>query len=676
MDHDYDKCHSEESFFDDFQAMKADRLARIELSRLPHGNKRDFRSNKQGSHNHPRLASERSLARIDRKFLRQSCAPHTHGVAASLASNLRSMRKRAMRTDRKRKAFQSSLDEACNWLRDSALELSDILGSARSWYESQVQQTGIEVLGFHAGRSLAARMLAHQPSFSQESCDLCYSGESFYCQCDWCLGIVYDISVDHIHVLQKGDRREAIERRKRFRNRLQACTKQCRRLARIDRERARCDMDQRRLNGDQAPFRHRGGRRKLGEALEHIVEASREDKWSYEDEVASMTHVPEILDMGLATQSPPLCSGDVTHSRGEHSNSNMMQAHPQSSKDIKEHEAGERNMVEPCLPMKAKNNEHMMSSTAVYSGVVLEVATIGGLIFSRKNVLPNTMVSELKQTLAPHVGVPACRQRLVYGSTLLDDDDSLQHYDLSSQLMAAKCCGGPPVQLSLVALGDPIVAVPDDYGSISEAVASLPGSGGMVQLTGPPTVSEDVIEIRNSNISIIAVTDGAVDVRQAKLYIKTPHTTSEMHVCIHGLKNMSRVVVIRCGHNGCIAFRDCDLLPAKELHVHTPKYRTYIANRTLTFCRSDSSSMRCGGYKNWKDASKTMYLDYSKSTVGVARIPWPACSAPVFLPRSIRSFRRGVWNLVHQASERTMQSSHSTYDSAWPCLASNAESSS
>jgi len=323
--------------------------------------------------------------------------------------------------------------------------------------------------------------------------------------------------------------------------------------------------------------------------------------------------------------------------------------------------------VEERLLLNVSDNEHHMPSPTKPSAVVLEVTTIGGLTLSRRKVLPDTLVFDLKQSLAPHIGVLASRQQLVHGSTLLSDTHSLQDYGLSLQLEAARCGNGAPVQLSLVTLSDQVVAVPDDYGSISEAVASLPEAGGLVQLVGPPTVSGDVIEIRNPNISIIAVACGGVDVRQAKLYIKPMHTDSETHVRLHGLRNMSRVAVLRCGHKGSIAFRDCDLLPAKELHVHTGAWD----KGALIFSRSGRHcGLRCDKYKNWKAASKTMYLDNSESTSVVSRIPWPTCSASMFVPSGMRSVLHGVWKFRGKALDRAMQSNPSSCDAAWPCLAS------
>merc|ERR1712086_395410 len=117
--------------------------------------------------------------------------------------------------------------------------------------------------------------------------------------------------------------------------------------------------------------------------------------------------------------------------------------------------------MEERLLSNVSNIEHHMPSPDEQSAVVLEVTTIGGLTLSRRKVLPDTLVFDLKQSLAPHIGVLASRQQLVHGSTLLSDTHSLQDYGLSSKLKVARCGMGPPVQLSLVTLSDQVVAVPD-----------------------------------------------------------------------------------------------------------------------------------------------------------------------------------------------------------------------
>lgn len=453
-----------------------------------------------------------------------------------------------------------------------------------------------------------------------------------------------------------------IQRKKHFQNCSHAHTKLCRRLARLDKI---CSVDQQRLR--RTFFERRGGRRKPSEAVEPIAQTWCEERWRVQDE--------------LAVQKPQTGLEEHMHRSANCSDPNAMRERHEVAKCIEEPQA-----LEEHLMARIKDDEHCIPSAANnQSAVVLQVTTLSGLTLSRRNVFPDSMVLELKQSLAPHVGVPPSHQRLLHGSTLLDDAHTLQEYDLSSQLAAARCCGGMPVQFSLVTFSDPVVTVPDDYGSVSEAVASLPQAGGMVQLVGPPLVSGDVIEIRSPNISIIAVSRGGVDVRQAKLYIKNSYSESETPVRIHGLKNLCRVVVFGCGRSGSIAFRDCDLLPAKELHVHAragpgDSGGTIRNTRTLIYCRSlcgapfgwRKPSLKCGAYKNGKDASRTVYLDYSKSTLGVPHIPWPACSAPLSVPKSMRSILQGVWKFKCRTLERTMQSDHSPRGAEWPCLASAA----
>jgi len=386
-------------------------------------------------------------------------------------------------------------------------------------------------------------------------------------------------------------------------------------------------------------FRRRGGRCKPAEALEQVPQ----------DEVASIQHASEVFDLGRAPRKPQTCLEENARNTPDCSDCNL--THAEFAKYIEEHNTWWRAMVEERrLAMEAKRDRPSILSPAAQSAVVLEVTTIGGRTLSRRNVHPDTKVLDLKQSLAAQVGAPASRQRLVHDGTLLNDAHSLQDCKLSSQLWAARFDGSRPVQLSLVTLSDPVVTVPDDYGSISEAVASLPEAGGSVQLLGPPTVPQDVIEIRNPKISIIAVGCDAVDVRQARLYIKTPRSKSdsETHVRICGLANLSRAVVLGCGHNGSIVFKDCNLFSAMELHVRARGWSSRVVSGTLVFRRSECK------YKRVQVAAKTMYLDYSKSKLHVTPISWPACSAPASIPSCRRPALRGEWKSKAQALEKAM----------------------
>merc|ERR1712182_192885 len=124
-------------------------------------------------------------------------------------------------------------------------------------------------------------------------------------------------------------------------------------------------------------------------------------------------------------------------------------------------------------------------------------------------------------------------------------------------------------------------------------------------------MSGDVIEIRSPNISIVAVTPGGVSVRQAKIFIKTSHTEEEGHIRIHGLKDLRRVSILRCRHRGCVAFRDCDLLPAKELHVVTREKGVKDMRREGAELVFSQGSLKCWDScvapKGWKVAARTIY---------------------------------------------------------------------
>jgi hypothetical protein len=204
---------------------------------------------------------------------------------------------------------------------------------------------------------------------------------------------------------------------------------------------------------------------------------------------------------------------------------------------------------------------------------MLQVLTMSGQVYSRALRIFDVMrVRDIKLSLESRVNLIADRQTLLYQGDILDDAKYLTEVIPESDWRAAES-GASVIQLTLVKLALPTIVVPDDCSSISEAVAQLSTRGGLVEVIAPPLVEQDIIEILRSDISIIATGPRGVDTRRAKIYVKTPRKQClKQNVLIHGLQNLAHVSIVECSHGGSIVFRDCNLLPYREMHVQFHPY--------------------------------------------------------------------------------------------------------
>jgi hypothetical protein len=175
-------------------------------------------------------------------------------------------------------------------VRDCAVEVSDVLDSAFSFYKAEVAHSGVEVHGLSG--SHAVRRHAHEVVL----------GSVFYPQHDECPSFASDGDFNHPHEFQKEHRRAIIEKRKYFRSRPQANSKQIRRLARHEEQLARCRADRRRLH--RGAFHSRGGRFKCASALGSSLQTFCGDWQTSEYEFASVTQVSGSVDLGPTPEKP------------------------------------------------------------------------------------------------------------------------------------------------------------------------------------------------------------------------------------------------------------------------------------------------------------------------------------------------------------------------------------
>jgi hypothetical protein len=273
---------------------------------------------------------------------------------------------------------------------------------------------------------------------------------------------------------------------------------------------------------------------------------------------------------------------------------------------------------------------------------------MSGHIYSWTASIDHLEVIDIKESLARHVNTPAARQALLYKDTLLDDSRRLDAYVPADELRAAES-EGFPVQLNLLKVATTSIIVPDDCRTISEAVARLSTCGGVVEVVAPPTVARDVIEIRRPDISIIAAGQGGVDARRARIYIKIEsqaywnaasllgnrtHAPAH-HVCIQGLQNLGHIGILECSHVGSIAFRDCDLLLYREMHVRFhPWFKTpYEAiDRRQVALGFNRPSTKYQKRRRGSTACRTLFtafqLRLDVHSDHVTPIPWPSNCAP------------------------------------------------
>jgi len=295
----------------------------------------------------------------------------------------------------------------------------------------------------------------------------------------------------------------------------------------------------------------------------------------------------------------------------------------------------------------------------IREGPVLQVMTMSGHIYSWKAPFGHLKVIDVKESLASYVNMPATRQALFYKDALLDDARVLEAYVPADELKLAES-GGHPVQLSLLKVAPTTIIVPDDCRTISEAVAQLSRCGGVVEVVAPPTVAHDVIEICRPDISIIASGHGGIDARKARIYIKTHRPSSigaspAQHVCIHGLLNLDRISIIECSHVGSIAFRDCDLLPYREMHIwlhpsfqtpphpsfQTPywfrsscrpfvsNYYSYRHQTGFVFNRPIKKKLEKHRRGSRMSSHRTLYTSILESHPDVTPLQWPSNCAPL-----------------------------------------------
>jgi len=189
----------------------------------------------------------------------------------------------------------------------------------------------------------------------------------------------------------------------------------------------------------------------------------------------------------------------------------------------------------------------------------LKITKLSGDFHSWLEIPNETLVLELKEELGRRLAMPISRLCLLCDDSLLQEAMPLAECGLASRLDAAKRGLGIPVHMSLVVCRGHVILVPDECGSIGDAVERLAATGGVVEVVGPPVVPHDVIELRDPRVNIIATHAEGVDVRGACLYIQLVPSSSTQNVCVQGLHNFRLVRILDCLHAGAIAFRNCDL---------------------------------------------------------------------------------------------------------------------
>lgn len=278
------------------------------------------------------------------------------------------------------------------------------------------------------------------------------------------------------------------------------------------------------------------------------------------------------------------------------------------------------------------------------------------------------LVGDLKAKLAVRVGVPAEHLQLFYNSASLDDAQTLEQCGLADPFTAASRGKGPPVKLALLKgtpvlstpqratssmkrteEGRPTIRVPEDCPSLRRAVLKLPESGGIVQISAPPSEEGDVVDIWNRNVDIISMCSGGVDVRGARLNIRGPFVAREGPICARGLKNLDSVTVDGRSH-GPVLLENCDVMPRPAKDGSVPRFAGVHVFRCLCGVVLRRCTVDCRHLARHLSGRPDLMM------VAGMKIEQPGGEAEIVVERCIiKNGTRGVWALAAGPSARSIQ---------------------
>lgn len=342
---------------------------------------------------------------------------------------------------------------------------------------------------------------------------------------------------------------------------------------------------------------------------------------------------------------------------------------PPGSSDGADVETPEPSPVRPARPRDARSEKTSPVTAIVVLSNGAKPAPGDSCIPVRAAPSSTDLVGEVKARLAVRVGVPAEQLQLFYNSASLDDSQTLEQCGLAAPFAAASRGKGPPVKLALIkgapvssapsrtaskmksgaAEGRPIIRVPEDCNSLRRAVLKLPESGGIVQISAPPAVEGDVVDIWNRNVDIVSVVSGGVDVCGARLNIRGPFVARDGPICVRGLKNMGGVTVDGRSH-GPVLLESCDVMPRPGKDGSVSRFAGIhifgcLCSVTLRCCTVDC-----------KHLARHLSGRPDLMMVAGVKIEQPGSEVEMVVEKCIiKNGTRGVWALAAGQSARSIQ---------------------